>query len=84
VPVAGVVGNPVEQAAHPAVVAVGQEPVEGGEVPEHRVDVAVVADVVPAIGHGRSVDGREPDGVDSQPFEVLEQNVMGASIRSRL
>ncbi len=43
-----------------------------GERPEHRVDVAVVGDVVAAVGHRRRVPGCEPDRVDPQVAQVGE------------
>jgi hypothetical protein len=72
VPVAGVVRHPVEQQPQVPGVAVGQEPVEGGEVAEGGIDGAVVADVVAEVGHGRPVDRRQPDGVHAQVDEVVE------------
>ena len=46
--------------------------VEVGERAEDRIDVAVVGDVVAEVGHGRGVEGRDPDGVDAEGGEVVE------------
>src|SRR6478736_6154786 len=43
-----------------------------GERPEHRVDVAVVGDVVASVGHRRRVPRREPDRVDPEIADVRE------------
>ncbi|MPM36628.1 hypothetical protein SDC9_83227 [bioreactor metagenome] len=37
-----------------------------------RVDVAVVGDVVAAVGQGGGVEGAQPDGVDPQLLEVVD------------
>ena len=53
-------------------VRLGDESIEVGQGPEDRVDVAVVRNVVAEVGHGRSVEGRHPHGVDPQPDQVVE------------
>src|SRR5207248_2757888 len=42
------------------------------EVAEDRVDVAVVGDVVAEVSHRGAEEGRDPDGVDAQPRQVVE------------
>ena len=66
------VGHPVEDDPQAAPVRLGEQPVEGVEVAEDRIDVGVVADVVAEIGHRRAVDRRQPDGVDTQLRDVVE------------
>ena len=44
--------------------------VEVGEGAQSRVDVAVVVDVVAAVGQRGRVERAEPDGVDPEPREV--------------
>ena len=39
---------------------------------EDGIDVDVVLDVVAVVFHGRGIDGREPEGSDSQGFEVIQ------------
>jgi hypothetical protein len=56
----------------PAIVQPRRSAVEVGEGAEHRVDVAVVGDVVAEVGHRRAVDRRQPDRVDPEPREVVE------------
>ena len=46
--------------------------VEGREVAEERVDVAVVGHVVAEVGHRRAVDRRQPERVDPEPPQVVE------------
>src|SRR5438034_787734 len=47
----------------PDVPAVGlrEQTVEFGEIPERGIDVAIVRDVVPEVGHRRAIERREPD-----------------------
>ena len=56
----------------PALVRRGDERVERREVPEERVDVAVVGHVVPVVGLRRAVHRREPHGVDAQAGDGVE------------
>ena len=70
--VGGVVGDPVDEDPEVARVRLGEQRVEGGEVAEERVDVAVVGDVVAEVGHRRAVERRQPEGVDAQPLQVVE------------
>ncbi len=72
VAVGGVVGHPVDDDPQAPGVSVGQQPVEVGQRPEERVDIAVVAHVVAEVGHRRAVERRQPDGVDTQPDQVVE------------
>jgi len=46
--------------------------VEIGQGPEHRVDVAIVGDVIAEILHRRGEEGAEPDGVDAERGDVVE------------
>jgi len=48
------------------------QPIEGGEVAEPRIDIDEVAHVVAAVGQRRGVERRDPDGVHSQPGQVVE------------
>ena len=70
--VGGVVGDPVQEHAEVARVRLGEQRVEGREVAEERIDVAVVGHVVAEVGHRRAVDRRQPDRVDAEPLQVLE------------
>ena len=48
--------------------------------PEHRVDVAVVGDVVAAVRHRGRVPGREPDGIYAEVAQVGELRPYPAQI----
>jgi hypothetical protein len=67
-----VVGHEVDEDPDAKGVGVGQEPVEGGEVAEQRVDVAEVGHVVAEVGHRGAVERRQPHRVDPEPGQVVE------------
>ena len=70
--VAAVVRHEVDQHPQAEVVGGGDEPVGVGERAEVGVDVAVVGDVVAAVGERRRVPRTHPDGVDTEPGEVRQ------------
>ena len=70
VPVGGVVGDDVDHDADAGGMKGGDQTVEIGQGADARVHVAVVVDVVAAVGQGRGVEGREPDGVDAESRQV--------------
>ena len=70
--VGGVVGDEVEDDSEVAGVGLMEEFVEIGEGAEDGVDGGVVGDVVAEVGHGRGVEGADPEGVDAEGDEVVE------------
>src|SRR3546814_12302984 len=50
----------------------GNQRVESGKRPEHRVDVAVIGDVIAEIGHGRGLDGRKPDRIHAEIDQMID------------
>ena len=70
--VGGVVGTKSMMTRRPRRVRLRDQRVEVGQRAEERVDVAVVGDVVAEVGHRRRVEGRDPDGVDAEPAQVVE------------
>ena len=68
----GVVHHHVHDHADVAFVCLGNQAVEVGQRAVLRIDVAVVRDVVAEVDLRRRIDGSEPDGVDSQVFQVIE------------
>ncbi len=69
-PVGAVVRDDVDDDANVQCSGLVDQLLRSGERPEHRVDVAVVGDVVPAVGHRRGVPRREPDRVDPEVAQV--------------
>jgi hypothetical protein len=65
-----VVRDEVHDDAQAEPVCLGDQVVEVVERSEQRVDVAVVGDVVAAVGLGRPVERRQPDGVDAELDQV--------------
>src|SRR5690606_32087749 len=66
------VGHEVKQEADAGVVQVAQQGVEVGEVPEQRVDVRIIGDVVAEVGHGGGKDRRKPHGADAELLQVAD------------
>ena len=67
-----VVGHKIENQLESASMNGLKQLVEVGQGPEDAVDVAVVGDVVAEIGHGRGVEGSDPNRLDAQPGQVIE------------
>ncbi len=70
VPVRGVVGDQVDDHLQAQAVGLGGHGVEVVQGPQARVDVAVILDVVTAIGQFGGVERAEPQGVDAQGGQV--------------
>jgi hypothetical protein len=70
--VRGVVRDEVEDDPQAELTGLGDERIGRREVPEERVDVAVVGHVVAEVGHGGPVERREPHRIDAQPHQVVE------------
>src|SRR5262249_26531328 len=72
VPVGAVVRHIVEDDLDAAAMGGGHERVEIRQAAEDRIDGGEVRDVIAEIGHGRGIYGREPEGVDAEPGEIIE------------
>jgi len=48
------------------------EAVETFERAEDRINPAVIRDIVTEVMHGRRIDRRNPDRIDSEPNEIIE------------
>ena len=70
VPVGGVVGHDVDDDLDAGVVQRGDHLVEVVQRAEPRVDVAVVVDVVAAVGQRGRVERAQPDRVDAEVAQV--------------
>ncbi|MOA12159.1 hypothetical protein D3C78_1321320 [compost metagenome] len=51
-------------------VRLGHQGVEIGKCAEHRIDIAIIGNVITHIGHGRGEEGREPDGIDTERGDI--------------
>ena len=68
--VAAVVGHEIDQYPQPVVVGARNERVGLLERAEVRMDIAVVADVVPAVGQRGRIPRAYPDRVDAELGEI--------------
>src|SRR5690554_1376683 len=67
----GVAEHLVDHHPDPERVRALEQGVEVGHGAEHRVDVAVVGDVVAEVVHGRAEERRDPDRVGAQAGDVV-------------
>ena len=70
--VRGVVGHDVHDDADFSLFRLGHQPVEISHGAVLGIDRFVVGDVVAKVNLRRGIDGRQPDGVDSQPLNVVK------------
>src|SRR3954471_16334684 len=66
------VGNEIEQQLDVSLVQAFDQPIEVVETAKHRINGAVVRDVIAEIQHGRGEKRRQPHRVDAEPFQVVE------------
>ena len=79
-PVRGVIGDEVEDEAKPAPMHLCDQPIEVGHGAEEAIDRAIVRDVISEIGHGRRVNGRNPDRIHTELHEIIETIVNAGKI----
>src|SRR5579859_6713948 len=70
--IGSMVRHEVQYHLQASCVSFGQQTIEIFPGAEDGVDVAVVADVVAAIRHGRPIDRSDPNGVRAEPNEVVQ------------
>jgi len=70
--VRGMVRHKIKDETHTARMERVYEPFEILHGPEHRINGAEVGDIIAKVQHRRTVNRREPDGVDTEPFQVVE------------
>ncbi len=72
VSIAGVIRDVVDEDSNVPLVRGGHQSIEVGERAEDGIHVRVIGHVVAEVGHRRGIEGRDPDGVDTQPGEVVQ------------
>lgn len=60
------VGHHVDDDPHPALVRVGDEQVDGTQIPEERVNVTRITDVVAMVDHRGAEKRRQPQRIHPQ------------------
>ena len=68
----GVTGDQIEQHVDPALARGDHQRIEVTQGAERRVDTLVVGNVVAEVVHRRGIEGRDPQGVDPEPTQVVE------------
>ena len=67
-----VVDDEIHHNAHTELMGTCDQTIEGREVPEKRINIAVVRDVVAVVGLRRTVDRGNPHDVDAQICQVVQ------------
>ncbi len=62
----------VDQDLQAQLVRLGDHGIEIGQGAEHRVDRAVIGDVVAEVLHRRGEEGRDPDRIDTQRGDMVQ------------
>jgi hypothetical protein len=70
--IGGVIGHPVDEQVHTALMQIGQQPIEVIESAKSRIDVAVIHDVISPVEHRRRVERRYPERVDTEPLQMVK------------
>src|SRR5437764_11048273 len=70
--IGGVVGHKVQDDLKAATVSLVKQGIQVLKSSEERMNIDVIAYVVAKIGHGRRIDGGEPDGVNTEPAHVIQ------------
>ena len=68
--VAAVIGHEIDQHPQAVVVGAGNEHVRLLERAKVRMDIAVIADVITAVGHRGRIPRADPDRVDAEAGEI--------------
>ena len=68
--VTGVIQHQVQNHAHALAMGRREEPMEGGEIPQIRMDSGEIRDVVAPVPQGGGINRGQPEGVDPQPTQV--------------
>ena len=74
------VDHQIHDDAHAQLVGALDQRVEGCEIAEQRVDVAIVGNVVPVVSLRRAIDGGDPHDIDTQVGQVIEALVNSRQI----
>src|SRR3546814_4578941 len=78
-----VVRHEIDDQLHAPRVRLRQQPVEVRERAEDRIDIAVIGDVVAEVRHRRGIEGRQPEHVDAEPFQIAEPALHARKIADR-
>ena len=70
--IAGMVDDQVHNDLHALCVGGRQAGIEGLHAAEHGVDILIVRDVIAAVHPGRGVQGRKPQPITAQTFDIVQ------------
>src|SRR5260370_9993395 len=70
--VGSVVGHIIHDNFKIMLMRLCNERVKGCEIAEDRVNVGIIGDIVAEVDHRRGADRRKPDGIYTQPGEIIK------------
>src|SRR5579884_1286542 len=70
--IGSMIGDKVQDELEVTLMGLLKQGVQVLQGPEERMHIGIVGNVIAKIGHRRRIDGREPDGVDAEPAQVIE------------
>src|SRR6266566_9755095 len=70
--IGGMIGHIVHDELAVTLVRLLKQGVQVRQGSKERMDIGVIANIIAEIGHGRGVDGRKPDGINTEPLQVVQ------------
>ena len=70
--IGGVVGHKVQDDLEIALVCLLKQDVEIVKSSEEWMHIGIIADIIAKISHGRRIDGREPESVNTEPAQIIQ------------
>src|SRR2546427_7555486 len=70
--IGAMIGHIVQDELEATLVRLLKQGVQVCQGSEERMHIAVIANIITEIGHGRRVDGRKPDGINTEPAQIVQ------------
>src|SRR2546428_13279197 len=70
--IGAMIGHKIQDELDVTLVGLIKQGIQVCQGSEERMHIAVIANIITEIGHGRRVDGRKPDGINTEPLQVVQ------------
>src|SRR5215475_5991520 len=67
-----VIGDEIKNDFQPPLMRCGYQVVKFVQRSEQSIDVAIIADIIAAVGHGRGIDRGNPERINAEPFKIAK------------
>ena len=67
-----VVDDEIHDDTHAELVSASDEPIEGVQIPEERINVSIVGDIVAVVCLRGSVDRGDPHDIDAEVSQIVQ------------